>query len=143
MPEDSLLSLQSVNIEDPDYNDAILAALNKINLRFNVSVNLTVKHGLLFFQTDICSVMPPMFPTTLQYLMKDDALVSWGIRCASFYNDPLISEWANTSSVLRIGPCPPNWVGLNTEEVNFSCACGKSNGNLKGMTLSPLRSNHV
>ncbi len=119
MLEDGVIQLQSVWIEDPDYNDdAIITALNKINFLFNVSVNLTVRHGVLYFDTDICSVMPPMLPATLQYLMKDDALVSWGIRCAVHYGEPLISQWANTSSALRLNKCPPNWVGLNTEQVN-------------------------
>jgi hypothetical protein len=117
MLEDGVIQLQNIRIEDPDYNTAILPALNKINFQFNVSVNLTVRHGVLYFDTDICSVMPPMFPSTLQYLMKDDALVSWGIRCAAYYGDPLISQWANTSSALRLNKCPPNWVGLNTEQV--------------------------
>ena len=119
MLEDGVMRLQNVRIEDPDYNSAILPALNKINFLFNVSVNLTVKHGSLYFEIDICSVMPPMFPTTLQYLMKDDALVTWGIRCALFYGDPRISQWANTSTALRLTKCPPNWVGLNTELVRI------------------------
>ena len=118
MLEDTLIQLQNVTIEDPDYNDAIKPALNKINFLFNVSVNLTVTHGVLFFETDECSVMPPMFPTSLQYLMKDDALVTWGLRCAAYYDDPTISQWANTSVALR-SRCPPNWVGLNTEEVCY------------------------
>ena len=121
MLEDGSIYLQSVHIEDPDYNDDILDAFTKINFLFNVSVNLTVKHGALDFDTDICSVMPPMFPSTLQYLMKDDALVSWGVQCAAFYGDPLISQWANTSSALRLTKCPPKWIGFNTESVLYNC----------------------
>ena len=76
-----------------------------------ISWQIFAKHGTFKLILDECSIMPP------SQLLSDSERVSWGMHCASFFRDNLVSEWANTSSFRP--PCPQGWTGDGSSE--FPC----------------------
>jgi len=109
--EDQALPLSSLAIFDPDDTDGVSQLLDNQGLSFTVRLQLWAKYGVFKLMLDDCSIMPP------SQLLSDSERVSWGMHCASFFRDNLISEWANTSSFRP--PCPQGWTGDGSSE--FPC----------------------